>query len=314
MGPQSMDAQTFERQRLALFATHGFAGDSSWIGDSQSRHTYAIVEAYDCHESACPTLLIHGGLSDAGEWFAVARHIPDGIVIPDRPGCGLSFRIDYSGYDGAHYRRAAEEWLCALVEGLGARRVNIVANSMGGYFATAFASSHAERLRKLVFVGAPAGLDRPIPLFLRLWGNRIVGRGIGRMVLTMKSAEAVRKRVFPILSAHPERVPIEFLEVALAAQKLPGAELASRSMLRTVLDWRGWRKSMMMRDVLAAVDVPTLFVWGDRDAFAPPASGEDMAERMPDARIEVMPDAGHLPHIDQPDAVGRVIADFLSDR
>lgn len=280
---------------------------------NQDRQTYAIVNTVDRNDTACPTILIHGGLSEAGEWFALARHLAGGIVIADRPGCGLSYRVDYSGYDGTHYRRAAETWLDGLIGGLGARRVNIVANSMGGYFAIAFASANPERLRKLVFVGAPAGLDRPIPLFLRLWGNPIVGRRIGKMALAMDSSEAIRKRVFPMLSAHPERILADFLKVALAAQKLPGAELAARSMLRTVLDWRGWRKSMMMRDVLAAIDVPTLFVWGDRDAFAPPSSGEDMVSRMPDARIEVMRDVGHLPHVDQPDTVGRVIADFLSD-
>lgn len=236
-----------------------------------------------------------------------------GVVIADRPGCGLSYRIDYSGYDGTQYRRAAETWLEGLVEGLGARQVNIVANSMGGYFAIAFASAHPDRLRRLVFVGAPAGLNRPIPLFLRLWGEPIIGRQVGKMALVMDSPEAIRKRVFPMLSAHPKRIPADFLELALAAQKLAGAELAARTMLRTVLTWRGWRKSMMMRDVLATIDVPTLFVWGDRDAFAPPSSGKAMVDRMPDARIEVMRDVGHLPHVDQPDTVGQVFADFLSD-
>ncbi len=70
---------------------------------------------------------------------------------------------------------------------------------------------------------------------------------------------------------------------------------------------RGWRRQLMMRDDLAKLPVPTLFLWGDKDVFAPPSSGQDMAARMRNARIEVIPDAGHLPHLDRPDTVARHI-------
>ncbi|MEX2430892.1 MAG: alpha/beta fold hydrolase [Dehalococcoidia bacterium] len=83
-------------------------------------------------------------------------------------------------------------------------------------------------------------------------------------------------------------------------------------MLRAVSTMRGWRSHLLMRDDAALLAVPTLFLWGDRDAFAPPASGEDMAARMPNAEFEVMPDTGHLPHVDQPDLVAAAIVEFLS--
>lgn len=66
-----------------------------------------------------------------------------------------------------------------------------------------------------------------------------------------------------------------------------------------------------MRDDMTYLTVPTLFVWGDADAFAPPLSGRDMAARMPEAQIEVVPDAGHLPYLDRPDAVADAIIRFL---
>lgn len=75
---------------------------------------------------------------------------------------------------------------------------------------------------------------------------------------------------------------------------------------------RGWRSWLMMRDGMSQLPVPTLFVWGDADAFARPSSGEDMAARMPDARLEVIPDAGHLPYLDRPDAVADAITGFLT--
>lgn len=69
---------------------------------------------------------------------------------------------------------------------------------------------------------------------------------------------------------------------------------------------------MLMRDALAELAVPSLFVWGDKDAFAPQSSGEAMVARMTDARIEIIEDAGHLPQLDRPAAVAAQINAFLA--
>jgi pimeloyl-ACP methyl ester carboxylesterase len=67
-----------------------------------------------------------------------------------------------------------------------------------------------------------------------------------------------------------------------------------------------------MRDDLARLQVPTLFAWGDKDAFAPASSGEDMVSRMANAEIEIVADAGHLPYLDQPAAVAALLNPFLA--
>lgn len=300
-----MDLPTFERKRLQLFADNGFAGESRRISDRDGRSTYLIGRGDGRH----PTVLLHGGLSEASVWCLLAGRTPGRVIIPDRPGCGLSYQIDYRRLD---FRKAAVDWLLDLVDGLEAEQVDLVGSSMGGFFAMAFAAERPERVRRLVLVGAPAGLDAEVPLFPRLWGNPVVGPVVGRLVAGMNSAEELRGRVFRMLVAHPEKLPRPFLELALAAQKLPGAGIAAHTMLRSVLTMRGWRAHLMMRDDLAKLALPTLFVWGDKDAFAPPSSGEDMAARMADARIEIVEDAGHLPHLDQPTAVATSINRFLA--
>ena len=299
-----MDLPAFERDRLQLFAENGFAGESRRLKDRNGRETYLIGRG----EGPRPTILLHGGLSQASEWCLLASRLPGRIIIPDRPGCGLSYRIDYHRVD---FRTAAKDWLLDLMDGLGADQADFVANSMGGFFAMAFATKHPDRVRRLVLVGAPAGLDTEIPLFLRLWGNPVIGSMVGKLVASMKSAESLRSRVFPMLVAHPESVPLEFLRVALAAQKLSGAGVAAHTMLSAVLTMRGWRRQLMMRDDLAELRVPTLFVWGGKDVFAPPSSGEEMVARMPNARIEIIADAGHIPYLDQPAATAAIINSFL---
>lgn len=303
-----MNLDQFERQRLDLFHKNGFSGESRWITDIRGRRTYMIVRG----EGDCPTILVHGGLSQAGEWALLAGHLPGFVIIPDRPGCGLSYRMDYRRTD---YRREAASWLHDLVEGVGANQVDLIGNSMGGFFAMCFALAHPDRVRRLIFAGAPASLDRPIPLFMRLWGNAFTGPLMARSGLTLpRDVEVLRRRVFAsFLVAKPDRIPFDLLDVSLASMRIPGAELTSRSILRSCVDMRGWKTEMMMREELSHLDVPTLFLWGDRDAFAPPTSGQDMAASMPDARITIIGDAGHLPYIDQPKAVSREIRLFLQD-
>jgi pimeloyl-ACP methyl ester carboxylesterase len=299
-----MDAETLERDRLKLFHDHGFAARSLWLDDGDGRRTYAVVRG----EGPCPTILVHGGIADASVWALLARHVEGPVVIPDRPGHGLSSPIDYTGRD---YRAEAAEWLLRVADGLGAEQVNLVGNSMGGFFSVAFALAHPERVRRLVLAGAPAGLDRPIPGFLRAWSLPVVGSLVSAMIARTTDPEAMRTRVMADLCAHPERIPVEALRVAIGASAQPGFHGSVRSMLRACLDLGGWRPSLAIREPMASLRVPTLFVWGDRDSFAPPSSGQEIAARMPDARVHVLPGVGHLPQLDEPKALAAAFAPFL---
>jgi pimeloyl-ACP methyl ester carboxylesterase len=57
--------------------------------------------------------------------------------------------------------------------------------------------------------------------------------------------------------------------------------------------------------------MPTLLIWGDKDSFGPPSLAKEMAQSIPHAHAEVVPDAGHLAWLDQPDTVATLIANFL---
>jgi pimeloyl-ACP methyl ester carboxylesterase len=292
----------FERVRLDVCMAHGLEGRSKRIPHGTGLETYAIVRG----DGPCPAVLVHGGLGNAAEWGLIAGRLDGPLVMPDRPGCGLSYRIDYRQGD---FRRDAAAWLLDLVDGLDVERIDLIGGSMGGFFAMAFATAHPERVRRLVLIGAPFGLYREAPLFLRLWGNPIVGRLISRMKIS--DAETLRTRAFAGLVVHPERIPSDLLEVYMAAAALPGTALASRTMLHAVMSLRGVRDSLLMLEDVTHLQVPTRFVWGDQDRLAPSSIGKSLAQRMGDGQITVIPDAGHMPQLDQPEAVAAVVNPFL---
>ena len=196
-----------------------------------------------------------------------------------------------------------------LINGIGAEPVDLVANSMGGFFAVAYALTHPDRVRGLVLVGAAAGLHREVPLFLRLWANPVTGPLIARTKIT--DAEALRRIYARLLVVHPERVPLDLLQTAAAAVAIPGADRAASSMLRSFVTLRGVKPKLLLRDEMAGLRVPTLFLWGDSDAFAPAIRGQEVAAKMADARFDVLAHSGHLPQIDHPEAVASAINEFL---
>ena len=57
--------------------------------------------------------------------------------------------------------------------------------------------------------------------------------------------------------------------------------------------------------------LPTLFIWGDKDAAVPLESGKEACKIIPDCRIEVVKDAGHLPWLDEPERCSQLLLDFL---
>ena len=65
-------------------------------------------------------------------------------------------------------------------------------------------------------------------------------------------------------------------------------------------------------DDLARVQAPTLVVWGGHEPYGGRESADLVAEALPAAQLTYLPDAGHLPWLDEPDVVGRAISGFLA--
>lgn len=292
----------FRELRRRAFESRGFDAGESFIRDGRGRATAVLDRG-----TGAATVLIHGGVGVTAEWAPLAASIPGRVVIPDRPGFGLSDRREM-GSRG--FRAEAAEWLAELVDGLGVDRVNLVGASMGGFVAIAFATAHPQRVRRLVLTGAAGGLFPDPGLFLRLWGRPIVGAVISHLM--PRDIDGVRKRAIGGYVVHAERVPEDLLGVTLAAMHLPGWGPANREILRSVTGIRGWRADMRLDDDLAAAGIPTTFVLGAEDSLTAPSAMRALAARMPDAEVTVIPEAGHIPHLDQPNAVADAVVAALA--
>ena len=110
--------------------------------------------------------------------------------------------------------------------------------------------------------------------------------------------------------ANGDRAPKEILEADYAASTLPEANRGWNSMLEELSRERTGL-TYALRPELKHLKPPTLFVWGDKDFEGPPSLAQEMAAIAPHARCEIIPDAGHLVWLDQPDRCIKLMLDFL---
>ena len=256
-----------------------------------------------------PVLLIHGGGGLAANWAPLLGRLQSHLrlIAPDRPGCGLSDKVDYRS---VAFREHAVDFMKSTMDELRLDTAAIIGNSIGGFWSIVFALAYPDRVSKLVLIGAPAGIDRWIPPMMRLLGvpvvNRLLYATVGKP--SLKNTGEIFGRM---LVANVHQLPAEFLECAHAGSVLPGAQHSWLTMLEEFLTPRGLNPKYYLREEMREIQQPTLFIWGDKDAFAPPSIGIEVSNTMLDARVAVVPEAGHLPWLDAPDRCAELIVDFL---
>lgn len=260
-----------------------------------------------------PLLLVHGAFSDAFVWVPILPELARNrrVLAVDLPGHGLADPFDYTGVD---LLELARTFLHDILDGLELRAVDLVANSMGGLFSVVFAIDNPGRVSRLVLVGAPAGVHRAVPLQLRVplaaFRLPLIGPSLARFATSHLTRDGNRKFWAKVLVTRPEHLSDELLDEDVAqARRNAGSHL---SLGRCLGDIRGLRRRLILGERWQALEVPTLFLWGERDAFfGGPEQGEALAARNSNLRVIRIADTRHIPWIDDPERVVGEIERFL---
>ncbi len=238
-------------------------------------------------------LFIHGYPLDRSIWREQVRAL-DGFrrIAPDLRGMGQSDAPDL-GYSMAVY--AAD--LAALLDALGVDEVVLCGLSMGGYVAFEFLRQWRSRVRGLVLMDTRADADT---------AEARRSRDAAAATAKDRGAPAIADAMLPkvlapaTLGRRPDLA--EGLRALMSSTPVAGIVGALAAM-------RDREGSETLLATLA--DVPTLVVVGEADALTPPDQARAMAKSIPGARIAVIPGAGHLPPVEQPEATTERLREFL---
>ena len=184
--------------------------------------------------------------------------------------------------------------LLALLDTLGADRVRLAGVSLGGAVAAWVAGHAPDRVERLALLATSPRFGTP-----GLWADRAAAVRAGG---TAAIADTVVGRWFtPGFTARHAAV------TAWTRQQLattPAEPYAACCEALAEAD---------LTPALPAVTAPTLVLAGAEDPVSPPEHARQLAAALPDATVEVVPDAAHLLNVEQPEPVSRILLDFFGD-
>lgn len=300
-------AEEYKRTRQILFDKEGIHPQSKIVTTEDPVKNVHYLEI----GTGKPLVLIHGGGSHASEWINILKPLSTHyhLYVVDRPGCGLTDTIDYTGVD---FRKSAVEFVNSFMNALELDNASFLGQSMGGYFSICFALQYPERVKKLLLIGAPAGMNLWIPFILRLLGTKGLNRLLVKTVAkpSIKNVKNVHKQ---ILVADMNKLSYDYMKHCYYGQLIPGNEKGFLTLLENVLTLAGWKKELYIGDELHQLKIPVRFIWGDKDAFEKPETGRAKTLKIQDCKFEVVKNAGHCPWFDQPEICASLISTMLED-
>jgi pimeloyl-ACP methyl ester carboxylesterase len=239
--------------------------------------------------SGPPLVFFHGpwGLTWDPFLDALARDFT--VHAPEHPGTTPGAPNEIYQLDGL--------WdlvLCydELLSALGVAQAAFVGHSFGAMVACEIAAACPAYASRLVLIDA-LGLwrdDTPIPNWMVMTQADLLGH-----VFRDASGDAAR-RMFP--------EPTDAEAKILARVGLQWAMGVTGKFLWPIPD-KGLKKR------IHRIRVPTLLVWGKEDRIVPPVYAEEFARRIAGARVATVDQAGHAPQAEQPEAVARLVREFL---
>jgi 3-oxoadipate enol-lactonase len=247
---------------------------------------------YDVQGDGEAVLLIHGHTLTRAMWAPQLEALNGfRVVTPDLRGYGDSDRPTAT----SNHADDLEQ----LLNHLGIEQTHVIGLSLGGNVALEFALRHPERTNKLVLVTSSLKGFALEPAYLATL-NRIFA------LASSDGVEAARRawlehELFVPARAHP----------------VIGARLEAWVNAYTGWHWlEGFAASAPIRDVsadLERVTAPTLVMIGERDVPEHQRIARTLAERIPNAKLEVIPDAGHMVNLEQAEVFDRIMLEVLRE-
>jgi pimeloyl-ACP methyl ester carboxylesterase len=194
----------------------------------------------------------------------------------------------------------------------------LVGNSMGGMISILQAARSPRTVTGLVLLDAAVpgprrALDPLVAVTFAVYAVPMLGERFLWLRRKRSTPLAQVRDMLRLCGVDPDELPSEVIDrsITLLEQRQDVAGMdkaflsAARSLVRLLVDPRGYRKAM------ASVGVPVLMVQGDQDRLVPVAAARDISRRHPDWQYLELPGIGHVPQLQVPEQVGAEILAWL---
>ena len=245
---------------------------------------------YDDIGNGVPLLLVHGFPHDRTLWRPQIAGLSQlfRVIAPDLRGFGHSSETDGEAVTMDQY--AAD--LKSLLDSVNVKQAVIGGISMGGYIALAFYAHYADRVKGLVLANTRAVPDSEEVKQSRLVNAQQVGETGPSFLVETMAPKMLGTAAKP--------------EIGIAVRSMMTRQRAAGIMSAL----RGMAARPDRTALLRFATIPVLIVSGNADVLIPPSDSEAMHALIPNSRLVIIPDAGHLSNLDKADAFNHVVREF----
>lgn len=301
---------------LAWYSVTATLRESIPAGRNGHKGSYVEAAGLDIHytswgpASGKPILLIHGTLAWSQTWYEIAEKLGSQgfhVIAPDLPPFGYSERPS----DGDYSRHAQGRLILAFADALNLDHIVLVGHSFGGGATMEAAFTAPDRINGLVLLDVALGLDSPggDSITAKLFGTPYVGRTLTAATFTNPLMTGKGLRDF----IHDDRI-VDLRRVALYQQPF--------AVQNTSSEVAKWLAGALFHDESGSLAAdrrnyerfqrPVILIWGRQDSVTPLAQGEQIRALLPRSNLVVLDQVNHIPHVEQPDKVAGIIAEFAA--
>ena len=248
--------------------------------------------AYERVGEGPPLVFVHGAAADGRMWQPQLAALADEftVVAWDEPGAGRSSDVP-ADFGLADYANC----LAALIEALALGPAHVAGLSWGGTVVLELYRHHPELVATLILVDTYAGWKGSLP------AEEVRARVAGARQMLAAPADEFDPTLPGLFAGDPPAEFVPLLEEMAAAVR--PESLRTQLLLMAEAD---------QRDLLPRIAVPTLLIWGELDARSPLSVARQFEQAIPDTKLVVIPGAGHVSNLEQPEQFNEAVREFCS--
>jgi 2-hydroxy-6-oxonona-2,4-dienedioate hydrolase len=298
----------YRQAEAALWGRYGLSPTERFVDIGEPSGRLRVIEV----GSGDPIVFVPGTMVTGPAWGALVRELAGRrCLLVDRPGQGLSAPLSYP--EGGYGSTVAAVML-GLFDGLKLDSATLVGHSIGDVWALRAALAMPSRVSRVVLLGGGPVVDElAVPSFIARIASPL-GAIMVRLPLSADRARSILRDSGHGATLDAGRVPDELPTWMAAFARDAPSMRHERAMVRTLVGGGRWKPGLTFDPgELAAIEQPLAWIVGSADPIRSADLWARTAKRMPRAEVTIVDNAGHLPWLDDPAAVGGVIRRLMAE-
>ncbi len=195
-----------------------------------------------------------------------------------------------------------------FIKKLNLSNIILVGHCLGGGIALQSAFIENEKIKKLILIGSPC-FSKKINLYLRLLTIPFLGE-----ILSIPLGKIFSDRILNMNIFHKNSLPADFYQLNHENIMMSDSQRVILSTIRESMNFSGVKPSLLNRlNAIVELSIPMLIIWGQEDKIVPVLQAKVAKEKYPTAELHILKNCGHMPHVEYPDKVNELVANFINN-